>query len=118
MNKYVAHQSYMNLSYPPGVSKGNLARGFWNSLGQDATESTESSGSPEKPGCKSCNDTRCVNCPNCDGVGQYVAMGGKSIECTSCRGRGFVICRNCFSNYDEDPNDIESIREVMARMPD
>ena len=45
-------------------------------------------------------------------------MGGSSVKCTSCAGRGFVICRACFSNYNEDPNDIESIRELMARMPD
>lgn len=53
-----------------------------------------------------------------DGVGTYVAMGGRTITCTSCRGRGFVVCRSCFSKYDEDPNDLEAIRELMSRFPD
>lgn len=56
---------------------------------------------------------------NCsDGVGTYQAMGGRIVKCTSCQGRGFVVCRTCFDYYDEDPNDIEAIRDLMARMPD
>jgi len=102
-----------------GPAVGNLARGFWTALTTESTQVETTSMKPlGKPGCKVCNDTRCVACPNCDGVGQYVVMGGSSVKCTSCSGRGFVICRNCFSEYDEDPNNIEAIREIMRRMPD
>lgn len=102
-----------------GPAVGNLARGFWNTLTSEPDiDSNDTTISNIKPGCKTCNDTRCVACPNCDGIGQFVAMGGRSIKCTSCSGRGFVICRDCFAEYGEDPNDIESIREKMARMPD
>jgi hypothetical protein len=98
---------------------GNLARGFWKLLSETSNEKVREEATPStKPGCDVCNDTRCVDCPNCDGLGMYVAMGGRSIKCTSCSGRGFVICRSCFSRYDEDPNDIESIRDLMSRMPD
>ena len=102
------------------TSQGNLARGFWNALTPDDTSVEEAIESQRKvkPGCKVCDDTRCVPCPNCDGIGDYTAMGNRSVKCTSCSGRGFVICRACFSKYDEDPNDIESIREIMRRMPD
>jgi hypothetical protein len=108
-----------------GPAVGNLARGVWNGLSSsleidnlqgDLETSSKNSRAP--PGCTSCQDTRRVSCPNCDGVGQYVATGGRSVDCTSCRGRGFVMCRACFSHYDEDPNDIDEIREVMSRMPD
>ena len=57
-------------------------------------------------------------CPNCDGIGEYAAMGGQSVTCASCKGRGYVICRACFDRYDEDPNDIEGIRDLISRMPD
>jgi hypothetical protein len=93
-----------------GPANGNLARCFWNLL----TEGKEL----ELPPCNECNDTRRVPCPNCDGVGTYVAMGGKTISCTSCNGRGFVICRDCFDQYGKDPYDIDTIREMMRRMPD
>ena len=99
-----------------GPAVGNLARGFWNSLTPAVT--VEDKQTRLLPGCKVCNDTRRVPCPNCDGVGRYTAMGGKSVQCTSCRGRGFVICRACFSDYDDDPYDIEGIREIMSRLPD
>jgi hypothetical protein len=95
--------------------------------------------------CRSCDDFRRVSCPNwyaasgvrlvlfkstgtltyivgrcarSDGIGTYLAMGGRTVQCNSCRGRGFVICRDCFSPYDTDPNDIQAIRELMSRMPD
>jgi hypothetical protein len=105
-----------------GPANGNLARGYWTALtaalnlnvGIPVTE-TKRRVSPE---CKECNDTRAVACSNCDGNGVYTAMGGRSVKCSTCRGRGFVICRECFSIYGEDPNDIESIRELMSRMPD
>ena len=106
-----------------GPAVGNLARGIWNGLSHallvdevSASSSTRRKNDP--PGCSVCQDTRRVPCPNCDGVGTYVAMGGRQVTCTSCRGRGFVICRNCYSNYDEDPNDIDVIREILSRMPD
>jgi hypothetical protein len=104
-----------------GPAVGNLARGFWNALSANLKKVEDSSAdqnATSKPGCKACNDTRCVPCPNCDGVGKYTATGGRTVQCTSCSGRGFVICRACFSQYDEDPNDIEAIRELMSRMPD
>jgi hypothetical protein len=93
-----------------GPANGNLARSFWNAL----SKSEKKNQTP----CTVCNDTRRVPCPNCDEVGTYRAMGGRSVKCTSCNGRGFVICRNCFDRYNEDPYDIDSIRETMNRMPD
>lgn len=102
-----------------GPAVGLLARWIWNAIGK-AAELSEISDTQAKPppGCQQCGDTRRVPCPNCEGMGTYVAMGGRSVKCTSCRGRGFVICRSCFSYYDEDPADIESIRDLMSRMPD
>lgn len=97
-----------------GPAVGNLARGIWNGL----SESVEDAKPKAPAGCQVCDDTRRVPCPNCDGAGQYVAMGGRPVTCTSCRGRGFVICRACFAYYGEDPNDIQAIREKMSRMPD
>ncbi len=97
-----------------GPANGNLARGFWSWL--LSTQSTLDE--QEKPTCVVCNDTRCVPCPNCDGIGTYTAMGGRTVTCTSCKGRGFVICRACFDQYKEDPYDIDTIRDKMARMPD
>ena len=43
---------------------------------------------------------------------------GLKVTCPACKGRGLVICRNCFSLYGEDPADIQAIREKMRRMPD
>jgi hypothetical protein len=105
-----------------GPANGNLARGFWNWLSsmEDSSPSdaiTATSEQNTEP-CPVCNDTRCAPCPNCDGVGNYVAMGGRTVNCTSCGGRGFVICRACFDRYDDDPYDIDAIREKMSRMPD
>lgn len=94
-----------------GPANGNLARSFWNLL----TKPEEAS---KLEPCPVCNDTRRDICPNCDGIGTYVAMGGRSVTCTSCNGRGFVMCRACFDRYDEDPYDINSIRDIMSRMPD
>jgi hypothetical protein len=96
-----------------GPAVGNLARGVWRALEKEPDEQRQS-----LPGCKVCNDTRCVPCPNCDGVGTYLATGNRTVTCTSCRGRGFVVCRSCFGSYDEDPNDIDGIRELMRKMPD
>jgi hypothetical protein len=103
-----------------GPANGNLARGFWNLLSTRRTASESSAATNASRVCPTCNNTRQVPCPNCDGVGTYVAMGGRSITCTSCRGRGFVICRSCFGQYegDPDPNDIDSIRDMVSRMPD
>jgi len=100
-----------------GSAVGNLARGVWNALGAHVPADTQKV-DKEPPGCPVCQDTRQVPCPSCEGIGSYVAMGGRSVTCSSCRGRGFVICRACFDYYDEDPNDIQAIREVMSRMPD
>lgn len=93
-----------------GPANGNLARWVWNSL----TKKKEI----EKKACQVCNDTRRDVCPNCGGIGTYVAMGGRSVNCTSCKGRGYCMCRACFGRYDEDPYDIDAIRDVMSRMPD
>ena len=100
-----------------GPAVGLLARGIWNSL-ETKNESIKDTAKKPLPGCQECNDTRRVPCPNCDGIGTYTAMGGRTVKCTSCRGRGFVVCRSCFSHYDEDPSDIEAIRDLMSRMPD
>ena len=98
-----------------GPAVGNLARGYWDLV---STSSSASTRSRSLPGCKVCADTRQVPCPNCDGVGTYLAMGDRSVTCNSCQGRGYVICRSCFSHYNEDPSDVEAIRELMRRRPD
>jgi hypothetical protein len=103
-----------------GPAVGNLARGVWDAL-TPATAAREAAtlgvrNSP--PGCGVCDDTRQVPCPNCDGIGTYVAMVGRSVQCSSCRGRGFVVCRSCFGYYEEDPYDIGAIRDLMSRRPD
>jgi len=98
-----------------GPANGNLSRGTWNALGKLLPQ--EQQQPPQKKGCKSCKDTRVVPCPNCDGVGYYMTYG-REVKCNCCKGRGLVICRTCFSWYDEDPADIESIREFMSRLPD
>ena len=95
-----------------GPANGNLARGFWTAL----TPKKEEEKVLEP--CPVCNDTRRDVCPSCDGIGTYIAMGGDTVICKSCNGRGYVMCRACFDRYDEDPYDIEAIREVMSRMPD
>lgn len=100
-----------------GPANGNLARGFWNALSVKE-EGTSTKKTAEKESCSICRGTRRALCPNCDGVGTYVAMGNRTIRCTSCNARGYVICRSCFDLYDEDPYDIDSIREIMNRMPD
>ena len=105
-----------------GPANGNLARGFWNALSDKGEENSSSRTtkklSTEKESCPDCQGTRRVMCPNCDGVGTYLAMGNRTVKCTSCNGRGFVICRSCFDLYDDDPYDIDGIREIMNRMPD
>ena len=99
-----------------GPAVGNLARGFWDRLSQ--TYEKDRVGTANRQPCSVCNGTRRDTCPNCDGIGTYTAMGGRSVTCTSCKGRGYVICRACFNQYNEDPNDIEAIRDLMSRMPD
>lgn len=93
-----------------GPANGNLARWFWKSL----TKETKI----KRKRCQICKDTRCDVCPNCDGMGTYVATGGRSTTCTSCKGRGYVICRACYGSFDEDPYDIDAVRDLMSRMPD
>lgn len=100
-----------------GPAVGNLARGIWDSLA-GAAVTAKGSEMDDTTTCPACNDSRRVPCPNCDGVGRYIAMGGRSIDCTSCRGRGFVLCRVCFDKYGKDPNDVEAIRDLLSRMPD
>ena len=104
-----------------GPANGNLARGFWNALSdkeEEANTKTKTAVDKEKEPCNDCSGTRRTMCPNCDGVGTYVAMGNRTVKCTSCSARGFVMCRSCFDQYDEDPYDIDGIRETMNRMPD
>jgi hypothetical protein len=107
-----------------GPAVGNLARGFWNALSSssysffDRDDSSKGGAQQKQTRCTVCNDTRRNACPNCEGIGIYTAMGGQSVTCSSCQGRGFVICRACFSRYNEDPFDIDAIRELMSRMPD
>lgn len=102
-----------------GPANGNLARGVWNGLGRvlNDDKTNERTSILEQSGCPSCGDTRCVPCPNCDGVGYYMAYGSE-VKCNCCKSSGRVICRTCFSWYGEDPSDIESIRDFMARRPD
>lgn len=105
-----------------GPANGNLARGLWNAISvrlNVRTTPCDSNSNAVVVECPICQTTRTVPCPNCDGKGDYIAMGGRRITCTSCRGRGFVICRDCFGLYDgDDPYDIDAIREKMSRMPD
>ena len=42
-------------------------------------------------------------------------MGATVVQCNACKGRGVVICRVCFHQYNEDPYDIDAIRELMSR---
>mmetsp|Transcript_34009 Transcript_34009/g.65303 ORF Transcript_34009/g.65303 Transcript_34009/m.65303 type:complete len:417 (+) Transcript_34009:95-1345(+) len=107
-----------------GPANGNLARVFWNALGEgigndSATLGDDDALLPSIPKkvvpCSECQDTRAVPCPNCDD-GTYVTYGQR-VVCKACRGKGLVICRACFSQYDT-PNDIESIREVVDKIPD
>ena len=93
-----------------GPAVGNLARGIYNQL--------QTSSQKQQQPCLECNDTRTVPCPNCDNSSGYYVTYGKSVKCNCCKGRGYVICRSCFDQYNEDPSDIESIREMMSRMPD
>ncbi|KAL3801010.1 hypothetical protein HJC23_002303 [Cyclotella cryptica] len=96
-----------------GPANGNLARSFWNSLG-NAEESTDRAAteiSYRYIPCNECKGTRVVPCPNCDG-GTYKAYNQK-VVCKACRGKGRVICRKCFSEYGDDPNDIEGIRKIV-----
>jgi hypothetical protein len=101
-----------------GPANGNLARGFWNALSDKEEESKAGTSVSDKKSCSACQSTRRNTCPNCDGVGTYVATGGRTVKCTSCSSRGYVMCRSCFDLYDEDPYDIKAIRETMSRMPD
>jgi len=102
-----------------GPANGNLARGIWNGLTSTTGEkiSNEKEQTLDGPKCTVCNDTRAVGCPNCDSLGYYVSYNRK-VKCNCCKGRGLVICRNCFSEYGDDPYDIEGIRDIMGRMPD
>jgi len=116
-----------------GPAVGNLARGIWTQLSKEKTllpqdnnldrsleNFVNASGSIEddaQPRCKTCNDTRAVGCPNCDAQGYYVSYG-RRIKCNCCNGKGLVICRDCFSQYDDDPYDIDGIRDIMSRIPD
>eukprot|EP00961_Rhodomonas_salina_P014030 188052-Rhodomonas_salina.2 len=91
-----------------GPAVGNLARGIWNAL-QDAEAPAADK---EEEVCVACKDTRAVACPNCDGQGSYETYN-RNVQCTSCSGRGFVICRACFGRYGDDPWDIDAIRAKM-----
>ncbi len=104
-----------------GPANGNLARAIWNHLGENVniTEMTDIQVTTPlltRSSCPICQGTRAVPCPNCDD-GAYITYGQKVI-CRACRGKGRVICRKCFSEYGDDPNDIESIRRIMDQIPD
>jgi len=113
-----------------GPANGNLARAFWNALGDDSDATTTAKSMIAYDGdgavlttpvikriaCSECQGTRAVQCPNCDD-GTYVTYGER-VVCKACRGKGRVICRSCFSSYGDDPNDIENIRRIMDQIPD
>lgn len=104
-----------------GPANGNLARGFWNALGSEeettiAKTFGELLGKDQIVPCSVCLGTRAVKCPNCDD-GTFVTYGER-VVCNACRGKGRVICRDCFSKYGDDPADIENIRRIMDRIPD
>mmetsp|Transcript_10050 Transcript_10050/g.28160 ORF Transcript_10050/g.28160 Transcript_10050/m.28160 type:complete len:435 (-) Transcript_10050:625-1929(-) len=110
-----------------GPAVGNLARGVWQVLpgvaaverrvDADDASSADAPNESEGPRCNVCNDSRAVGCPNCDAQGYYITYG-RRVTCPACKGRGLVMCRDCFPLYGEDPADIEAIREKMKRMPD
>merc|ERR1711862_227225 len=104
-----------------GPAVGNLARGIWKNISYDDDDVSDSITNTvadnNNQHCNVCNGSRCVPCPNCDGIGNYITYG-RNVKCNCCKGRGFVICRTCFSKYDDDPSDIEAIRDIMRRMPD
>ena len=99
-----------------GPAVGNLARGIWNLLSR-GDKTLKRDNEVDGPNCKTCNDTRAVGCPNCDALGYYISYNQK-VKCNCCKGRGLVICRDCFSDYDSDPYDLQGIRDLMARIPD
>lgn len=100
-----------------GPANGNLARGVWSTLGKALHLHKNSNYIMEKVQCTTCVNTRAVPCPNCDGIGYYSTYG-KEVKCNCCKGRGLVICRECFAKYGEDPEDINAIRELMNKIPD
>lgn len=112
-----------------GPAVGNLARGIWRALSgertpindikleQDIEDENFHEPQTKMPKCKDCNDTRIVGCPNCDAVGFYTSYN-RRVKCNCCKGKGLVICRTCFSQYDDDPYDIEGIRDFLSRIPD
>ena len=100
-----------------GPANGNLARAFWNALGNNNAESKEEDRELQRRvPCPQCQDTRAVKCQNCDD-GTYISYG-QQVTCKACRGKGRVICRACFGEYGDDPYDIENIRRIMDRIPD
>eukprot|EP00956_Cyclotella_meneghiniana_P016575 scaffold26232_cov76-Cyclotella_meneghiniana.AAC.3 len=96
-----------------GPANGNLARTFWQLLGRDQNKVTFNESS-QTDICGECKGTRLVPCPNCDD-GTYVTYN-RRVFCKACRGKGVVICRNCFSEYGEDPNDLEGIRQLVDEL--
>lgn len=101
-----------------GPANGNLARAIRNVMGKERNNDSPAlpKYSQKKILCLECNSTRAISCPNCDD-GTYVTYG-KRVICKACRGKGRVICRTCFSQYGNDPNDIESVRQLMDKIPD
>ncbi|KAL3799602.1 hypothetical protein ACHAWO_008918 [Cyclotella atomus] len=98
-----------------GPANGNLARLFWNSLNENEFDGIAPNESSQKQvQCEECQGTRLVSCPNCDD-GTYVTYN-RRVVCNACRGKGVVICRRCFNQYEDDPNDIESIRKLVDRL--
>ena len=98
-----------------GTANGNLARAIWSVMGRENDSAAFPDLQKQIP-CPECNSTRAISCPNCDD-GTYVTYGERVI-CKACRGKGRVICRTCFSQYGNDPNDIEGIRQLMDKIPD
>jgi len=102
-----------------GPANGNLARGFWDALSEKSGDVTTFGmllENKDQVPCSQCNGTRAFPCPNCDD-GTYVTYGER-VMCKACRGKGRVICRECFSRYGDDPSDIENIRRIMDQIPD
>ena len=98
-----------------GPANGNLARSFWNVLGNEQSNKFISDETIQtNVPCAMCSGTRLVPCPNCDD-GTYVTYNRK-VVCKPCRGKGVVICRNCFAKYEDDPNDIEGIRKLVDEL--
>jgi len=75
----------------------------------DGTGGGAGGGAPPPSPCTVCDDRRVVDCPSCGGLGSYIS-NGRGYPCSSCRAKGRVLCRVC---YTGDPYDVVGIRRIV-----